>query len=730
MSSIRNINSQTMKGPPLRPNEVLHSLVSIASGLVNDQLSGFSSRLTDALMSFSELSGDAKEANLSFNVGNLLKNNGYAFFHVASALIEKLLLSEANATEHSFKFELARCDGELSLVSYEEMDNKVLIAGLSRPMELSNADAIAALNIRMACLLGRDEMATNQNPFRPAALIEVMHKAWCEFDPNPESQSIVLPLFRPEVFLDLAAIYSALNNRLIAMNIVPGSVDSYRIKKTDSNGDPSKKGELSQEELTEQLRRLLSPGSNATPGRGFSAAPTEGFPNISQDFFAQSPQVSKQLSGYLMDWQTRMATNSLAKQSNVGHSPEGFLPRIKDQAPKGALTHVDEKTIDLLSQIFDSVFNDQHIPSEIKDLIGFLQIPVLKAALTDKEFFFKESHPARRMIELMSKSSMGLNKNKGQADPLFQAMKRNVDRVQLEFDQEKTVFADVVSDLESYIEQEEVASTEALSAPITKAIKQEKIVQAKKSATSEVAVRIGTGEVVAFVESFLERKWIPVLTIAYSVKDDKPQALENALQTMDDLIWSVKPKITMEQRKELIAKLPSMLVMLNKWLNVVKWEDSDRLQFFAELAECHASIVRAPLELSPERQLEIAVDVAKKAAERRLEKRANAQPEPVADDSVLTVDGLKRAMWLEFDQADGTKKHVKLAWISPLRTLFIFSTNSKQEAFSLSAEELAQEFRDTKVRVVLMDGLVNRALAKALEGAAVNDDSMTQTAVA
>jgi hypothetical protein len=69
-----------------------------------------------------------------------------------------------------------------------------------------------------------------------------------------------------------------------------------------------------------------------------------------------------------------------------------------------------------------------------------------------------------------------------------------------------------------------------------------------------VALRIGTGEVIAVVEAFLEQRWVSVLTIAYSIEDDKPGAVNNATKTMDDLIWSVRPKLKPEERKQLIAK--------------------------------------------------------------------------------------------------------------------------------------------------------------------------------
>lgn len=409
-----------------------------------------------------------------------------------------------------------------------------------------------------------------------------------------------------------------------------------------------------------------------------------------------------------------------------------YLPNIKKNAPQGSLTRSDESTIDLLSAIFDTVFRDQNISQEIRDLIRFLQIPVLKAALVDKDFFFQDSHPARRMIDLLSK--MGWEQRKSPEDPLFQAMQRSVERVGRDHDLEVSAFSEAVQELEASIKAEEAASAAAIAEPIAAALKQEKMAVAARSAKSAVALRIGTGEVIAMVEAFLENKWVSVLTIAYSVEEGKPGAVQNATQTMDDLIWSVKPKITADERKQLISKLPKLLSTLNKWLDVIKWQDADRLQFFAELAECHASIVRAPLELSPERQIEIAMEVAQKAAERRLELEARAaeaaakaapEPElPLDDDATIEADGLARGMWLEFDQDDGSTRKVKLAWISPLRTLYIFSTSARQEAFSLSGEALVQKFRERSVRAVRTEGVVARALSAAMGGLAVNDDNL------
>ncbi len=429
--------------------------------------------------------------------------------------------------------------------------------------------------------------------------------------------------------------------------------------------------------------------------------------------------------------QSRMPEQFAASPSRPGAAHSGdvfYLPRLKASIPKGSLSRGDESTIDLLAKVFDTVFVDPNIPKEMRDLIQFLQIPVLKAALADKNFFFEEEHPARRMINLLSK--MGLER-RGTDDPLFKAMQRSVDKVGDDKAEDTAgLFTAAVAELEDSIKAEETFEVEAIAEPIKAALKQEKVVAATRSAKSAVAARVSSGEVVAVLETFLEQRWTSVLTVAYSVEEEKPGAVGSATRTMDDLIWSVKPKITRDERKSLIAKLPGLLATLNQWLDIIKWQEAERLQFFAELAECHASIVRAPLDISAERQLEIAVEVAQQDAMRRLEKDRAAETAPAVeqDEAEVMVDALERGAWLAFTQSDGSVRRAKLSWVSPLKTLYIFSLGARQESFSLSAEKLAAGVRQAKVSIVVIDGVVERALSQAMGEGAVNDTTMTAAA--
>jgi hypothetical protein len=85
---------------------------------------------------------------------------------------------------------------------------------------------------------------------------------------------------------------------------------------------------------------------------------------------------------------------------------------------------------------------------------------------------------------------------------------------------------------------------------------------------------------------------------------------------------------------------------------------------------------------------------------------------------------------MEFSNDDGVPNRVRLAWVSPLQTLYIFSTRDRKEAFSLSAENLALALRRQQAKVVSTDPLVGRALAEAVGDAGANDAEMAPKSAA
>ncbi|MGG7606697.1 DUF1631 family protein [Massilia sp. BKSP1R2A-1] len=730
----------------------LDELVAMAAAHAQDAMPGVAQRMAVALLDMTAAGPDPQQAARRIRSGNLLKDNSYAFVHLASTGIELALRKEVARLAPSRDKPATGAPLTLSLVPMEEMDDQLAFASISRPFDIACSERLASLGVRLGMLLGRELVRASHNPFRPEVFLRALQDAWREFEPDTASHELVLALLRTGIVFEFGPLLDALNDRLKPAR-------GERFAKTDDSAATRAAKARRDAAVTEGLKQLfgvaepalgadldiplianLPQGSGgwrpsaaagfavAAPVAGLPAAPAPhavpGHPAGSHVMAPAGQGVSMAaIPAPLIEMLEKLSAGGVAAGAMPAGTPSQdvfYLPRLKQSLPQGSLSRGDETTLDLLSRIFETVLLDESIPQETRELIAFLQVPVLKAALKDRSFFFEEAHPARRMLDLLS--NVGWEQPGGQDDPVYRAMRRGVEKVRDEAQPE--AFAAAVADLEASILERESIEAQAIAGPIAQATRQEKQQAATRSAKKAIATRLAGEQVVLLVGTFLEQRWTPVLTLAYVIEDSKPGAIDNATRAMDDLIWSVKPKATQEERKALIARLPGLLTTLNKWLDAVKWQDAERLQFFAELAECHAAIVRAPIELSPERQLELAVEAAQQDAMRRIaqeqaaarEEEADVQKDPAA----ASLATLVRGMRVEFNGKEGIRK-LKLAWVSPLRTLFIFSGAGRKEAFSLPAERLLDAFRTGSIRVLAPEGVVGRVLTQAAGEAAMND---------
>jgi hypothetical protein len=688
--------------------QITGELVEVAATLANAQLDSFTTRLAQALQDAGQRSADPALNKLYASAAALLRKNRYPFSFVTAERVHTVLRHELQAAARGLP-NPGEAGGALkSLAPDVEVDKTLCLRKAGRTIEDAHSEHLSVLGLRLAFLFGRAQLAPAPHPFRPQIFLNAVHDAWCEFQPDIAAHALVFPLLGPALCLDLAPILHAANMALVKRGILPqlqaapAAVSAPAITAPGKAAKPTAPGDP----LAQRLHALL--GDPSAPATA-AAETLDAFPTLLEPHaLGRTP-----LLDYLDTLHKNLFDQHLAACGAEGPHSASVLTHVRRHAPRGSMAAADEHVVELLAAVFDGALREPAIAPELKVMIASLQLPVLRAVLADHGFFFRPDQPARRTIELLAELAVGWERAKGPTDPVYLAMKRNVERVQRGAEERIGVFVDAVWDLESFMRREQTASDQILAAPIAQALKQEKRKQAEKSARDEVALRIGTGEVVAFVETFLEDQWVPVLTLAYTEQEQKPQAVRDALKTMDDLVWSVKPKITAAERKELLAMLPRMVADLNRWLDLAGCKGEARSRFFSDLATCHASLVRAPLDISPRRQVELALEVAKKATERRLQRQARQAPVPEPDEFDRRVGTLARGAWVDFVAAGGTRR-LKLAWISPMRNLFIFATGKRQHALSLSDQELATALRDGRGQILEVGNLVQRALCATL----------------
>jgi len=86
--------------------------------------------------------------------------------------------------------------------------------------------------------------------------IGAIEEAWREFEPDAEAHGLIQPLLRPDIVFDLAPLLDALVAAL-RKDGQPGSVDAYRIQKTDDVAAAKAARAGQRAALAEQLRKLF-----------------------------------------------------------------------------------------------------------------------------------------------------------------------------------------------------------------------------------------------------------------------------------------------------------------------------------------------------------------------------------------------------------------------------------------------------------------------------------------
>ncbi|HEY5761968.1 MAG TPA: DUF1631 family protein, partial [Rhodocyclaceae bacterium] len=145
----------------------------------------------------------------------------------------------------------------------------------------------------------------------------------------------------------------------------------------------------------------------------------------------------------------------LGGAADIDEPVGGSALRAFRQAEGQHLPPMEATMIDLVATIFDLIFQDGQVPDAIKALIGRLQIPLLKIAMSDRSFFSSREHPARAFLDAISQGSVSLGKEIDRDHPYCAQVKLLINRVLDEFEGNPDIFAVLMPELRSLIERTE-----------------------------------------------------------------------------------------------------------------------------------------------------------------------------------------------------------------------------------------------------------------------------------
>jgi len=389
------------------------------------------------------------------------------------------------------------------------------------------------------------------------------------------------------------------------------------------------------------------------------------------------------------------------------------------------LGHLDAVTVDIVATLFDFIFDDKAIADPIKALIGRLQIPVLKVAMLDKSFFSSKAHPARRLLDGISRAAVRCGPTAGHDDALYARIAEIIERLQNEFAQDTSLFDSLCGELEAFLDsQEQMADAcAARAAPLVAA--QEHREMAAVAAEQALAGWLQM-PLPGAVADLLNNEWRSLLVRHYLDGDDA--AWDTAVTTVADLVASVQPQPDVKDRKLLAARLPLLVKRIHDSLDRLDIPDNRRLSLIDALFSLHAAVLRGaapvvnevvPAEPVPMAEPEIAserIDEGDAQLESISLVDADALPVAEADGDISTrVAELQRGDWVEFTGGESGPVRYRLAWISPQRGILLFTNPQSPRAVSIAPAALALQIERGEATIVPVEPIFDRAVTRALE---------------
>ncbi len=299
------------------------------------------------------------------------------------------------------------------------------------------------------------------------------------------------------------------------------------------------------------LSKLNQVVSRQVPGFAPTApvqAPVALSPGLGQAIQAVDQVVRR----YAEDQQGQMVSTPAALLQDLQQS--------KQALKQAASTPVERATIEIVALLFQAILQEERLPAAIRVWFARLQMPVLRVAVSEPDFFATTSHPARVLIDRMGACVMGfVSGGQEHDDALHREIKRIVQVVEAYPDTGRRVFQTVLTEferfLESYFREHNEASRKGVS--LAQQVEQRETYAIQY--TIELRKMLEGVPVHEGVREFLFKVWADVLAhnaVQTSQSSDETRALKKAAA---DLIWSASAKTSREERADVLMRLPPLL---------------------------------------------------------------------------------------------------------------------------------------------------------------------------
>jgi hypothetical protein len=376
---------------------------------------------------------------------------------------------------------------------------------------------------------------------------------------------------------------------------------------------------------------------------------------------------------------------------------------------KAASTSVEKATIEIVALMFQSILAEDRIPPTMRVWFARLQMPVLRVAISEPEFFGSLQHPARRLIDRMGSCVLGFD-----VDVSGSAMEIEIKRIVQVIEQYpetgRRVFQLVYDEFQKFLSKflSENGNT-ARVVSIAQQVEQKETMAIQY--TIEMRSMLNDMPVREEIREFLFKIWAEVLALTAMRNGPQHEETMTLKRAAADLVWAASAKPNRADRAKVISDLPKLLQLLRMGMTMLAMDTPSQDQQLKVISDTLADAFMSKTDsISSER-----IDAM---AKRLTNLEDYLSDEDVGDlpldtdalvmmigidasDIEVVTDGgsqpteamrawaqeLQLGAWFSLDH-NGRISHVQFAWRSDRKQLHLFASGDGRN-FLIQARRLA-----------------------------------------
>lgn len=508
---------------------------------------------------------------------------------------------------------------QFELLSDDVVENKILASRMALTVSEQVSQQFDTLRQRTQSLEGQE--LDSSDILRPEAVCLLLVEQWVEAGlPRTDLQTVVDPLQRELANL-LQKQYQAVNVFYVEQGVTPQADLKSRVRRTaggaitgSGGSNDSGAGGLASQALAQTRDAMAAARGGMMPPQGGrpmpqhpSRMPPPGYPQHGMPTafatgmtpLARARQRAHGVMGQLRRLLTQPATgfdmvNAPPASAALAHALtahrvhadtyySGVATLMEDYSPaavvqlagavrerstelkKKATTAGEKAIIEVVALMFQSILAEDRIPPAVRVWFARLQVPVLRVALAEPEFFSNLNHPARQLIDRMGACVMGFDATSINGSALEAEIRRVVQVIEQYPETGRRVFQLVYDEFEKFLSKF-LTEKQATSRLVTVAQQVEQRETLAIQYTIELRTMLRDMPVRDEIREFLFKTWAEVLALS-AVRDGPQHADTISLKrTAADLVWAASAKPNRSDRAQVIQNLPGLLQRLRQGL--------------------------------------------------------------------------------------------------------------------------------------------------------------------